>query len=95
MDRVLKKLIHEAQDAEKYATDWEALDKIKRVPGITPDPSLQAWYAQLGKERRVAQRVFELIDIYRMTDDEKTCVLNCLKYHSNRQNLYPIKGNRG
>lgn len=72
-------------------TDWEALNKIKRKPGITPDPSMQAWYAQLGKERKVAQRVFELIDIYRMTEDEKTCVLNCLKYHSNRTNLYPIK----
>lgn len=91
MDRILKKLIKEAQLAEKNARDWNALEMIKRKPGITNDPEMTAWYKQMSCERKVVQRVFEILDVYRLTEDEVSCLLNCLKYHSNRFNLYPIK----
>lgn len=91
MDRVLKRLIKEAQLAEKNAIDWNALEMIKRKPGVTKDPEMTAWYKQMGCERKVVQRVFELLDVYRMSEEEASCLLNCLTYHSNRCNLYPIK----
>lgn len=91
MDRVLKRLIKEARSAKKNAADWNALKMIKRQPGITKDPEIAAWYEQMGCERKVVQRVFELLDVYRMSEEEVSCLLNCLTYHSNRCNLYPIK----
>lgn len=91
MDRILKRLIREAQVARRNAVDWDALGMIKRKPGVTKDPEIEAWYEQMSCERKVVQRVFELLDVYRMKDDEISCLLNCLTYHSNRCNLYPIK----
>ena len=91
MDRVLKRLIREAMEAERRATDWKALEMIKRNPAITKNPELQAWYNQMGAERRVASRVFEILDIYRLSEEEAKCLLYSLKYHSNWSNLHPIK----
>lgn len=91
MDRMLKKLIKEAQLAEKNATDWAVLKMTKRKPGVTRDPEMTAWYNRMSCERRVVQRVFEILDVYRLSEDELSCLLNCLKYHSNRFNLHPIK----